>query len=855
MDHYTAKPDDFNGLFFVFNLQVKQIEISQRSNTYIASFNTIINTNHSEEYLGNHGSSRMAIYLVPVVTELDKILWCGVYNFYMQKRLNLEKTEYDPSTIMFTWIYLLLLVQEKELETGRTINTDSIEPQVSALKVIMERFEETESKKYTRKMTSNELSAISTLFEQRKALEERIREERKQDKAIRIKTQKGWELFLKLINDLSETEKSTIGIITSNTSAKEKIKAIKNYNKKLSDIECCKYILDKRVINLYDIFIPVANRIEAGCSSVTTMGGYPFDLSPAIFDLATLPHTYNTVFIEFHMFRLEPNISNAEEFIKIALECINKNLAPEKKIPGKNKTLEIMIFDFYSTVTEFTELNREYIDKLCFDRLQPNAAIINPQLYSAQTESDSFCDMLKSKCQELAQEGELEEKIIKLYENKMDKKCLDTQIDQFENELEGAKSIIEARKIILSINILYLFCDALRMILSSEMVHELSNKTEVTRIRKQLQKIETQLVNKVYNISENEPDILEFREKTGVVYTSLSEHEAQMEKLRNEEFSAILKSAIEKLASNIEAQDTDGILQTKAEIKEEISCYPDCDNKYYYAEWLDSISIRISDALISICKKADDNYLEVKSRITSSLGEKSCILPSSSIDSLTTAEMLYQRYAKDKYANKGFDYSCISALYFQAFEDAYNELIWTKYAAHLNSLSISGVNYTTILMRHNSYKLNNRPNASIIETDARGYLFDDDLTQRRYYYSVRSSTATVNARCMYKSFAIIMSQLKTTTDLTGFCDFIAHLCGFAGITEMFNDAAFMQKCHDFSVKIDTSADNRNNASHGGSFINLTQCMDDKKTVLNNLERIKKESVGLIQQLLYILQKD
>ena len=108
---------------------------------------------------------------------------------------------------------------------------------------------------------------------------------------------------------------------------------------------------------------------------------------------------------------------------------------------------------------------------------------------------------------------------------------------------------------------------------------------------------------------------------------------------------------------------------------------------------------------------------------------------------------------------------------------------------------------------------------------------------------------------MYKSFAIIMEQLKNPTDLNGFCEFIAQLCGFTGRTDMFSDTAFMLKCHDFTDEISRSANNRNNASHGGSFISLGQCTDDKKTVLNNLESIRRESVGLIQQLLYILQKD
>lgn len=76
-----------------------------------------------------------------------------------------------------------------------------------------------------------------------------------------------------------------------------------------------------------------------------------------------------------------------------------------------------------------------------------------------------------------------------------------------------------------------------------------------------------------------------------------------------------------------------------------------------------------------------------------------------------------------------------------------------KYAAHLNFLSVSGMNYTDVLKRHS-----NSRNAIITETDARGYLVDDDLKQRNYYVVYSSGTASVNTRCMYKSSAIIMKQ-------------------------------------------------------------------------------------------------
>ena len=65
----------------------------------------------------------------------------------------------------------------------------------------------------------------------------------------------------------------------------------------------------------------------------------------------------------------------------------------------------------------------------------------------------------------------------------------------------------------------------------------------------------------------------------------------------------------------------------------------------------------------------------------------------------------------------------------------------------------------------------------------------------------------------------------------------------------------MAKCAEFTKAVNDSANNRNNASHGGTFISMNQCTYDKKTVLNDLETVRSSSIGLIQQLLYLLFKE
>lgn len=69
---------------------------------------------------------------------------------------------------------------------------------------------------------------------------------------------------------------------------------------------------------------------------------------------------------------------------------------------------------------------------------------------------------------------------------------------------------------------------------------------------------------------------------------------------------------------------------------------------------------------------------------------------------------------------------------------------------------------------------------------------------------------------------------------------------------MFNDSDFMNKCSRFTTDIDNATGDRNNASHGGSYIDINQCKADKKTVLDNLETIRSDSMGLVEQLMGIM---
>lgn len=845
----SEKPELFDLLFVCAAKTVEQLEVLHDDKYYSASFNSIINTNHSEDYLKCNGSLQVASSLIPVITKIDKALWCGAHSAFIESKTSFSNPDYNSTDIFFTWVYLLLLTQQKELKSQRLIDFNIIGSQKDFLKKLLDDYDEVSSQNYTKKLTDQELTELSSLFKQRDDLNSLVREERLHSKTVAKRTKKEWSLVIDILNDLSRNEADVIQTINKPISAIDKIKAIKKYNRLLTCIEQGKYYLNGKWISMLKLIDALEERTNSSytCTCVKTENGAPFTITPAVFQLILYSHTYNYIFISFHLFRLETTSENALRFISIALDCINRNLNYQKK---SSTSLDEMIEEFYSAVKKFMDTKRQYLDNLSFTHIQQDASIVEGSSLSLFAVTEMYQEQIEERINDIIDKDTIEEELTKFLSGKTDANKIKQMFNYEEEQDEIWQNEAEARNIIYSLNVIYLFCDAIRILMLKPEI-QIQNRELVLQYRKELLKIDDELVHKVYaHLDDQEIGILEYREKSGIIYSSLSDQELQAEKLRNSAFSIAFKGIVDELTARLEEQDVPGILQVKNKVKIEILRFPDCDNKYLYADWLDSISIRISDALISNCKKQKDDYLEIKKRILLSLGEKSAMLPSSAADSLTTAEMLYTRYANDEYASNGFDYSCISALYYQAFEDAYNDLIWSKYAAFLNALIVRSTKYTDIL--------ESCRNSRITVSAAQGYLMDNDSRQRGYYISYRNRTTpntTVSTRCMYKSFAIIMEEISNPSNLNGFCEFFAQLTGFAGMADMFSYTTFMQKCHDFTDEISRSADNRNNASHGGSFISLGQCTDDKKTILNNLESIRRESVGLIQQLLYLLQKD
>ena len=183
----------------------------------------------------------------------------------------------------------------------------------------------------------------------------------------------------------------------------------------------------------------------------------------------------------------------------------------------------------------------------------------------------------------------------------------------------------------------------------------------------------------------------------------------------------------------------------------------------------------------------------------------------------------------------------MSSLYYQAFEEAYNQLIWSDYAEYLNSLVIDGKPFTELLG-------NNRYN-DLSSLNELGYLPRSSKSRQYYVNYISRNHGEVKNTCMYGSFSIMIENVVPSSRLTHFSDFLAAKAGFASKDEMYSNSEYLNKLQYFSESLVKSVEFRNNASHGGALVTKDQCAVDKETVLSDIQYIRVENIGLIQQLL------
>lgn len=820
----------------------------------IPDLNTIINTGKLVFY------RQKEFEFNPCITRMDWLLYVKI----LDSCILTPSDEIDKSildSLLYAHIYILLTIQKKELESKKTLDLNKISNPKEFISILFGDW--SKARKYYVDLADEEYARLKELFVKREQL---IKEEKKRRSVSvkRIDHQREvwnaivWNAIIRIYNEMGSLESSTIEMITQSTnlSASEKKKKIENYIRRV-DLLCDKKYLTAsgEVIDIKEVqeeFVKIMLDGYASCcieeqekdDLISGKKGLSRKRLNSIVSPITLlmiqemfesPKTFNYLSILFHYFRINANKSSLHRFVDVALTYLKRNLDIKTECVDVKGTFEL-IQVFYKTVKSYFEQHLKVILQQKYNEIQEDAALVaGSETLLQDYLSNSYFEEIDK--EDYGQIGNLIRNLVDNDQERAGEVLSGWLVDDVENR-------VEASQLLVSINIIYMFCSVLRIAITKGLI-ESSHVAQVEKIRKELLNIEETINQHAYSeLSFNEKKMNAYREEKGIDYAQIAEREGEIEDYRREILKQHFTEYIEEICSNLDDENIEELMDIKDAINDEIKQLPICGESEWYADFVDRYVVRICDAIIKRCMNKKRGLNDTKISLMSVLGANHIKLSDKPKSSLVTAEYLYSKYASPAYADD-FNYSCISALYYQSVESAFNELIWKKYADYLNNLCVGKKGFCEVLRESKEIELS--------APDFCGYL-DSDPGNRKYYTGyIKRKKYGVKEECVYGSFVKMLQQLNVKSKLSKWCEFFAReVVGFASCNDMFKDSVFMGMLAEFTNSMDEATRNRNRASHGGYSINLDQCTMDKKCVLDNVNQLRTDSLGLVQQLLRIV---
>lgn len=814
-------------------------------NIFEAPFNLIINTAYNPAAISDHTPTyQEAIHLCPVVTDLDKALWLIILMHTKVMQIAFGEDKECIEEKFFAWLYLLKIVQNNEYVFGRTLDFSSISDTSPLLEILWSPWNEQNTSAHFVNLTAAELDTANNLECARKELKKRFAEEISHARVVAAETDREWDLFLRILNDYSEKERYAVDRVRdTQLTILEKIAVIESYFSFLQDNANEQYIMDGNAANITPIIEAAKKRLEyapAHCL-VRDDSRQTFRLHPYASELVTFPMTFNLLLLSYHQFRLNPQRNKALFFCNLALHYLKRNLSFVAEDCSYD-SIDTLTKEFCEEFGSFADTNRDYIDELSFDDILPDSVFIGNAVLN-DTASVVLSNYISGKFTPIlaALENADSTNVVQVESAHYSKEDLDAQLAEAQDFSQKEKSKIIAQQVVTSLNIVYLFCDALKIMSDDRNCHSfVDNLDVIDEYREDLQDIHTGIARKVYT---KKGELSKHRRETGIDAGALATQEQHTERLQLITFLGIFSKYLSRLNASIREHSIEELLDINRHFRAEILRCPIFIDGEEHIRDLEDFSNKICDSLVAAFETESPEMLKKeKQSIIAALGTESHFLPLSTINTLATAEFLFKRYASPQYQKEGFDYSSISALYYQAFEEAYNSLVWHGYVDRLNSVQIGDRQLVEYL-----YECKACTNGVISNSSALGY-----LPEKSYANYLKNGKACVKPTLTYEIFAQLMDNIKKKK-LDKLCDYFAELIGYAHRQDMFADEAFMKKVVNFVNRVGNSAKKRNKACHGGTIITFDECTLDKRNVLFDLKKDRENSISLIQLLLHLVK--
>lgn len=225
---------------------------------------------------------------------------------------------------------------------------------------------------------------------------------------------------------------------------------------------------------------------------------------------------------------------------------------------------------------------------------------------------------------------------------------------------------------------------------------------------------------------------------------------------------------------------------------------------------------------------------------------------------LATAEFLYSKYIDEKDESTeidGFDYSCVSAMFYQALEKTYQYVLYTKYASKVSSVLIQKVNKA----KKEKGKLKDKNDKILRELKEDGYIYSKENDNAGTYFEKTNGLyKKMKTECEYVKMSNFLFWLLgkewngrkhvTATDkdslIRGMQKYGDHLRKKFGWKEDSRNSNHLsdevnKQLETIAFGINKAADRRNHACHGGKKVSRKEAIEDKQWVLPKSEAAKE----------------
>lgn len=795
------------------------------------------------------------------VTDLDKALLGWLITIARVLTIGIKQQEKNYRDIFHSFIYFLHNAQRYEQKTKRTL-VFSGDMNASYIFNILTKPDFSEIESDSIALSDSDVEYLTSVLIYRDELNKLIEEARSYEKEYVIDEQNNsdWELFISCVNHRASEERRVTNLINSDVPVNQKLHEFKKYFEEIDAIPD----MFNSSMSLQDLTDKIIKRTELAPNFVWVNAGDDLvHLDNSIISSVSSPYSFNCVLIAYHAFLIEMSTINIEHLVFSLNMFIGKNLGLKTVKQVKKKTvgsIEQNLIDLSDALWNFYETHKANIDLIKYNSIQNEETLsgfsFDGDIYQRVVEKEhkmavenmnafekmddeweEFMDGIDNLFENLESEDDFNDDLYNDIHN-LEKDF----VSHFPHVFDDEKKLIEreiGNRLIVSINAIYILVKVMERMLEQGLIRD-EYKHSIIESSKELSRLEGYLVSTTYippNVySYDDYNMNEYRKRKGI---DASDIEVKNNELLDFAMYDVARMIIRALHDETTDVDYEKVIERKSQFREEINKFRDSSLKDFIIELVDEECQYLSNTLIAN-KAITADFETTKKQLCDYIGPSSKRLPARTINALTTAELLFSQYASAENRLTSFDYSGISALYYQAVESMYNELIWKDYAEFLYKKRC-GDNYFL-----NLYRDKKLPVEEEIYLPVGGQFKYWDFEKKR-----------ISDHLMMGSFNMLLRTITSTAEnpLMGFRE---HVDGVFGRNIAVDNAdeykSYQKRIDKLYSLLEDAIIRRNAASHGASPINIEECRADRALVLSDVEAIRKGILGIVM-LFLSLYKD